>query len=169
MTYPTPVHNPAQAAAHVVKQVISALHALAVQEQQRRAWEQDPTGISGRWAKAADGRDTVTLVDRRGDPVQVVGIADFAAWKAGKTYVAEVARGVGNTSGDALSALFAQVNAVDDNGQPNHLLVTGRPGPNRAYFSLVPTIEEDVPTLGWRRWTPPVDVNDLTPPAYAVR
>lgn len=125
------------------------------------------SGIVQQWGKAADGRETVTLADRKGDPVQILREADYPAWRAGKTYVADVARGVGPTGAEALGDLFRRLGAsVDAKGQPDLLLVTGRPGAGRAYHKLETVMSENGPTRDWRRWTPPVDTENLTPRRY---
>lgn len=118
-------------------------------------------GLREDWALSSDGRDVVTLVDFSGKPALIVAEQDFSKFADGKD-VAEVARGVGSSPEEARSALFSRLAGLpsqDADAAPDSpaILIVGKYGPSRKYYTLEPAAANpgETGTVRWTQWTPP--------------
>lgn len=118
----------------------------------------DTIGLREKWDASAKGEDFVTFVDPQGRPALFVQPGDFEKFVAGKD-VAKAARGVGKFPQEAWSNLFEGLAS-----QGSAILVVGKPGRERRYYTLEPFND----TVRWTPWTPPIDMNDRFLPAPKI-
>lgn len=127
-------------------------------------------GLREKWDLSAKDKDFVTLVDGNDRPALFIRPQDFTKFVAGKD-VADVARGVGDSPQAAWSDLFTRL--ADPKGA---ILVVGKPGSERRYYTLEPFNEAvwqtrerhpsrcvyfalEQNSVRWAPWTPPVDMS----------
>ncbi len=139
---------------------------LVTNLQKSAAAQPGAIGLREHWALSSDGRDVVTLVDFSGRPALLVAEKDFSKFADGKD-VAEAVRGVGSSPEEARSALFSRLAGLPAQGAdaaaPDSpailpaILVVGKYGPSRKYYTLEPAAAnpDETGNVRWTQWTPP--------------
>lgn len=177
-----PVHTPGTARPDTIG-LSERWDVITVNEKPQLDWAKELLEIHARpeWMKKTGPGDLVTFVDQAENPVLFVRARYFPAFMAGKD-VAKVARGVGNSPQAAWSDLFTKLTAGND-GLP--VLVVGKPGRDRRYYTLEPFNEAarltrenparctyfipESNTVRWEPWTPPIDMENRFAPRPAMR